>query len=325
MLTFTKAYIKSMRLYYSFITGIAGFVGVAFYRHIAENFHTVEIIPSTLKTSVILAMLFLSWGINQIVNDYLGLKEDKINAPNRPMVTGELNKNIALLVSIVLITTTALITWFYLEKLALIPLFAGVILNVIYEYAKGYGILGNIIFGLMLTQCTIYGFLASGPTSEPYFTSSRVSVLLIIFALNAIMTFYTYFKDYKGDKLAGKNTIVVKFGLHKARYFALAFSLVPASLFLFFYFGDFIVARANNVFLILSLVAFFLQLWTGILYFRNPVGKEAYYSLSVNFRACCCSQCALIALFNQELAMVLFILSYVLVEFLFKLYSDTKA
>jgi geranylgeranylglycerol-phosphate geranylgeranyltransferase len=325
MWKFIKAYVKSMRLYYSFITGISGFVGVGFYEYIARNSPTVEVTPSLTRKIIILAILFLSWGINLIINDYLGLKEDRINAPNRPMVTGELDKNKALLVSLGFIVVTFFITWIWLEKLALIPFALGILLNVIYEYAKAYGLWGNLVFGLMIAQTTIWGYLASGPTGAPYFTSSRTSVLILIILINGIMTFYTYFKDYVGDKETGKNTIIVHLGIYKARYLSIFLSLVPAVFFLFFYFNNFIEAKANNIFITLALLAFFLQLWTGFLYFINPKGKDAYYSLSINFRACCCSQCALIALFNQQLAMILFIISYILVEFLFKLHSDTQA
>ena len=82
MVSFIKAYLKSMRLYYSFVTGMAGWIGVAYYELLASNHseHTIEIIPSQEKKIVILIMLFLGWGVNQIINDYLGLKEDRINA-----------------------------------------------------------------------------------------------------------------------------------------------------------------------------------------------------------------------------------------------------
>ena len=46
MKTFIQQYIKSMRLYYSFVTGIAGWLGVSFYEHLGTDFHTVEILPS---------------------------------------------------------------------------------------------------------------------------------------------------------------------------------------------------------------------------------------------------------------------------------------
>ena len=96
---------------------------------------------------------------------------------------------------------TLLITYNFLEPIALIPAILGIVLNIIYEYAKGHGIFGNIVFGLMISMCTAFGFLASGPTEFPYFTSSRVSVLILVAVMNGLMTFYTYFKISKGIRL----------------------------------------------------------------------------------------------------------------------------
>ncbi len=326
MLTFMKAYIKSMRLYYSFITGISGWIGIAFYEHIATSpYQTIEVLPSTEKKAVILIMLFLSWGINQIINDYLGLKEDRINAPQRPMVTGELDLHKSLLVSFLLLTMTFIITFFLLEPLALIPLILGILLNVLYEHAKGYGLLGNIVFGLMISMCAVFGFLAAGPTQSPYFTESRVSILLLVIILNGLMTFYTYFKDYEGDKAAAKKTLVVKFGIERSRIVAVISSFIPAAAFILLYSNDFIMARVNTMFLILAGLTLFLEIWTGYLFYKNPEGERTYYSLAVNFRACTCGQATLIALFNTELAMLLFLVSYIFVGLLFDLHANPKS
>ena len=321
---FLKAYIKSMRLYYSFITGIAGWLGVSFYEHIATDFQTVEILPSVEKKGVILILLFLSWGINQIFNDFFGRKEDRINAPNRPMVSGELNPTGALALSSGLLLVTTIITWVYLEPVAILPLIFGVALNIIYEYAKGYGIFGNITFGLMITQCTAFGFLASGPTQAPFFTKSRLAVLGVVWLINGLMTFYTYFKDYEGDKAAGKNTLVVKYGLEKSRYIAIFSSILPALLFIGLYSFNRIEARVNTIFIILGIITVFLEILTGWFYYKSPKGKVTYYALATNFRACVCGQATFIALFNTELAMILFLVSYVFVGFLFNLHSDVK-
>ena len=175
ILSFIKAYIKSMRLYYSFITGIAGWIGVAYYQHIANSngkigtsdvIKTIETPTPLSKQIVILVFLFLAWGINQIINDYLGMKEDKINAPQRPMVSGQLNVRWALFVSTFFMLVIFFTTWFYLEPIAIIPLVVGALLNVVYEYAKGHGIYGNIVFGLMISSVSLFGFFASGPMDE---------------------------------------------------------------------------------------------------------------------------------------------------------------
>lgn len=325
MLSFMKLYIKSMRLYYSFVTGIAGWLGFAFYQHIATDYRTVEIMPSIQRQIVIITFLFLSWGVNQIVNDYLGLKEDRINAPYRPMVTGELNHKAALVVSAVLMLFVFVITWFFLEKIALIPLVLGVLLNILYEYSKSRGILGNIVFGLMITMCSAYGFLAAGPTQAPYFTKSRISVIAIVWLMNGLMTFYTYFKDYRGDKRAGKKTIIVQYGLHKSRYISIISAFLPALLFVSLYSLGQIDAPLNSTFIFLGILTLILEVQTGWLYFKNPTGVRTYYSLEANFRACTCGQAAFVALFNPHLALILFILSYVFVGFLFHMYRNSKS
>ena len=305
MIKFIKAYVKSMRLYYSFVTGIAGWIGVAYYELLANSHaeRTIEILPSQEKKFVILFMLFLSWGINQIINDYLGLKEDRINAPDRPMVTGELDANKALGLSIVILFLAAGVTWFYLEPIAVIFLFAGVLLNIIYEFAKGHSILGNVVFGLMITMSTLYGAYACGPTQASFLAPHRVSALILVWIINGLMTFYTYFKDYQGDKAAGKKTLVVKYGLNNARLIALFATFLPTAAFFILKATDMLWIQINNTFIILGCLTVFLQVWTGVLYYRDPSGPKTYESLKTNFRACVCGEATIVAFLNPDLAM----------------------
>jgi geranylgeranylglycerol-phosphate geranylgeranyltransferase len=315
---FIIAYIKSMRLYYAFITGIAGWIGVAYYEYLENP-------PSNMKKFVILILLFLSWGINQIFNDYLGLKEDKINAPKRPMVTGELNSKKAILLSLFFLSITFIITLLYLEPIAIIPFILGILLNILYEKAKGYGIFGNLVFGVMISMCTIFGFLATSQTQYTHFNLNLISLLILVVVLNGTMTYYTYFKDYKGDKITNKNTLIVQLGIKKSRILAIIFSIIPFSLFIILYLIKFINLSINIDFIILGIITLFLHLWTGFLFFKNPFGKKTYYSLSINFRACTCGQVSLIALFNPKLSIILFLISYIFIEFLFTLHSNPKA
>ncbi len=315
---FALAYVRSMRLYYGFVTGIAGWIGIAFSRFLYPE------AASMPKAILGLVLLFLTWGINQIVNDYLGLAEDRINAPRRPMVTGELNPQIALLLSVLLVGVSVVIT-FYLSPWAIVPLAIGTILNILYEYAKGIPLLGNIVFGVMISMCTAYGYLITAPPLDVIFTPSRLSVLFLVALMNGLMTYYTYFKDYSGDKLAGKVTAVVLQGIQRSRTTAIICSFLP-SIALWTLMGlGFIESPVNDVFIFLFIVTFFLQIWTGVLYYKYPTGPRAYFSLVTNFRACTCGQVMLIALFNPTLALYLYIATYILVGFLFGLYKDPKA
>lgn len=321
---FILSYVKSMRLYYSFVTGMAGWIGVAYYEYLAGDpvERSIEITPSPEKKLMILALLFLSWGINQIINDFLGLKEDRINSPHRPMVTGELNPYGALALSIILIIASAAVTWFFLEPIAVVFLLAGAVLNIVYEYAKGHGVLGNIVFGLMITMAPLFGGYASGPTAATVLVPHRMSVLVLVWVMNALMTYYTYFKDYKGDKAAGKRTLVVSFGLRKSRWISIASAFLPTIIFLVLRISGLYQVPLNTTFIILGSLTVFLQLWTGVLYYRYPSGPGAYDSLVTNFRACTCGQAALISRFNPDLAVWLFIFSYIFVGFLFDFHRD---
>lgn len=326
MIKFIKAYIKTMRLYYAFLTGIAGWIGVAFYLFTTgSGQYSGQVLPSAAKQIIILLFLFFVWGINQVINDYLGLPEDRINAPLRPMVTGELNAQAALATSFVLIAAVGIVTWVFLEPVALIPMIGGIALNVVYEYAKAYGIWGNIVFGIMISACSVYGFLACGPYTAPFFTIPRFVIVLTVAALNSTMTYFTYFKDYKGDKRAGKNTIVVKYGLHKARRIGVAFAVVPAVIFCVAAVLGVFTREIPNEFWLLAALSSCLQGYTAYLYYRNPIGEKTYYSLKTNFRACICSQATLIALFNPTLGLILFLVSYIFVGFLFDLTGSSKA
>jgi geranylgeranylglycerol-phosphate geranylgeranyltransferase len=323
---FVRAYVKSMRLYYSFITGIAGWLGVAYYDYVAHNplLRTTEVAPTPERKLVILMILFLSWGVNQIINDYLGLNEDRINAPARPMVTGELDPKFALWVSLSLIALSGAITWFYLEPFALVFLAGGVLLNVAYESAKAHGAMGNLVFGLMITMAPLFGGFACGPTGSTVFQPNRISVLLMVLVLNGLMTFYTYFKDYRGDLLAGKRTLVVMLGPGRSRTMAFVFAFIPTLLFAFLRLSGLHQTPLNRTFEILGLLTIFLQIWTGVLYWRGTSGASAYASLQTNFRACACGQAALVGIFDPDLAVWLFIFSYIFVGLLFDLHQNHK-
>jgi len=325
LLKFVKAYVKSMRLYYAFITGIAGWVGVSFYEYVTPlHYSDVQVLPSTEKKMVILMFLFLSWGINQIFNDYMGLAEDRINAPHRPMVTGELNATAALLLSTVLLVVISFVAYYYLEPLALLPLLAGLGLNFIYEHAKGHGIWGNVVYGLTISTCTVFGFLACGPAALPLFTKERISILGMVWLLNALMTYFTYFKDYEGDKAAGKKTIVVKYGIEKSKMFGVVSSFLPSVAFIAIYISGCITVPLSSTFWVLGVLTAFLQLWTAYLYYKNLTDEKTSYSLATNARACACGQATFIAIYAPQLATLLFLVTYIFVGFLFDLHKDSK-
>ena len=82
---FLLAYLRSMRLYYCFVTGTATLAGCIAARGVTEHLPVWD----WCDTAVIV-IGFLAWGVNQVVSDWFDRKEDALNAPHRPMVMGEL-------------------------------------------------------------------------------------------------------------------------------------------------------------------------------------------------------------------------------------------
>jgi geranylgeranylglycerol-phosphate geranylgeranyltransferase len=171
----------------------------------------------------------------------------------------------------------------------------------------------------------LYGGYAAGPTSSTVLKPHRISVLLLVWLINGLMTFYTYFKDYTGDKAAGKKTIVVKYGIEKSRILAILSAFLPTLFFIALRISGLHTTPLNKTFFILAGLTVFLQIWTGVLYYQNPKGHKTYASLVTNFRACACGQATLIAIFNPDVALWLFIFSYVFVGFLFDLHANPRS
>jgi geranylgeranylglycerol-phosphate geranylgeranyltransferase len=243
------------------------------------------------------------------------------------MVTGELHPEAALFVSVALMTAAAIVSWF-LNPLAVLALVIGVLLNILYEYAKAWSLVGNAVFGASIATCTVYGFFATGPTPEPLFTPSRVCGVILVALFNALMTYYTYFKDYRGDRRAGKKTFVVRHGLHVGRVAGVVGAFLPTVVYFAMAVLGFLPFRDvlyTQEFTFCAVMTLFLQVWTAGIFYRHPFGPQTYFGLVINIRACVAGQIALIARFNGTLALYLFCASYVFIGFLFNLYKDEKA
>lgn len=325
IMQFFILYIKSMRLYYSFVTAITGWIGVAYYEFQCGN-HLNECagnLPDFKSKLSIFVILFLSWGINQIINDFIGLKEDRINAPQRPMVTGELNIVKALSLSVISIFGSFIFTWIYLQPFAVTFLIAGVFLNILYGYFKRHSF-GIAIYGLSITTTVLYSYYALSPVNSSFFLPETLSLLLIVVLMHMLMCFFTYFKDYKGDLSAGINTLVVTMGIRKSSRLGIIFSLFPISIYTLFHSSGVLTFKINETFLLLGLITVFLQIWTAVLFYLQPEGERAFTSLKHNTRACTCGQAAIISLFNAGLAIWLFLVTYIFVGFLFDLLGRSK-
>ncbi|MBL7131471.1 MAG: UbiA family prenyltransferase [Candidatus Omnitrophica bacterium] len=306
------AYIKSMRPYLFFLSGMAGLLGVVFCGQTA----------SAGKLISILSVVFLGWGVNQVVNDFLGLKEDRINAPNRPLVTGALPIKAAVLYSLGLFVLGGFITYI-LNAYALIFYFLVFLLNIAYEYSKKIPLLGNIVFGFLLAPCVYYGAMCvNGKGLEVLLDKKLFLLAIAVILINITVAFFTYYKDFKGDKITGKRTIIVKLTPLRARYFNYLVSFIPFSVVLFLLLSPIWRQRLNLYFLGFMLISFIIMQYTAFMFFKHPEGRNTYYSLKWNFSGAVLFETSFIALINPALAGILYFSNFILVNYLFDLHKD---
>jgi len=303
-----------MRWYGSFIAGMAGFLGIIFSG--AD--------PTATKQIIVLSILFIGWGVNQVINDYLGLAEDRHNAPKRPMVSGRLNIKFALGLSIFLFLVGLIITYF-LNKGAVTFYLVLFGLNIMYERAKRIPLLGNIAFGLLLAPCVHYAAMC---VSEQRFLAvlfdRRLATLaILVWLVNFVLCFFSDFKDYEGDKKENVKTLVVLLGIDKAKYLGFILITIPF-IYLYFVIKLQILAKyPPDVYFILMRIATFLSfLFVSVRFFKYPQGAGVSYSLKWAFVATVAFITMLIALSNTLLSMLLFAINPLLMGIIFNLYSD---
>ena len=210
MESFLYHYIRSMRLYYGFVTMTTALLGVAFAR---TQLGDASFIFG--KTIIVLAIAFLAWGVNQIFSDYFDRKEDAINAPHRPMVTGALKPKPALTLSAVLMLLIG-VSSFMLSPYAFLFLVIGGLLNIAYSCLKRVPVLNCIVYACAISCCFPFAYAGVADKVPDVFTS--IIILLFVFPAHFLMCHNSYFKDVKGDEAAGVRTLQTLFSPVVARY-----------------------------------------------------------------------------------------------------------
>ena len=202
MIRFLYFYLRSMRLYYCFVTGAATLAGVVTAHAYSSS------IAWGLRDAAVLAIGFLAWGVNQIFSDWYDRKEDAVNAPHRPMVTGELAARPALILSGSLMALFA-VTAYLVSPVSLAVLLAGGLLNVLYSLLKKIPVIDTVIYGLAMTCCTVFGL----SRDLDFQNICLLSAALMPFVLpsHVLMCHNSYFKDIEGDRAAGLRTLPVLF------------------------------------------------------------------------------------------------------------------
>lgn len=184
------------------------------------------------------AVVVISYiGIAMVHNDIIDLEIDRINAPNRPIPSGNLSLKQAkkYIIFLFVIGTTA---GLFLKYEAIIIMVSTLVISLLYNSKlKKTGFLGNLSVGFTATSAFLYGdAVASGFSNFWPFNNWNASVYLFLISalLNTSREVAKGIMDVSGDELHNVKTIAVRYGKKFAAKFvwillilAMIFAILP--------------------------------------------------------------------------------------------------
>ncbi len=229
-------------------TIISGFIGVGF----SLPSHAYAVIAASA------AVFFVTAGGN-VINDYVDVETDRINHPDRPLVTGAISRGaartaflaffiVAIVISAVLISITALVVVLLAEA------FLG-----LYEFrTKKMGFPGNAMISILVGLIFVFGGIAV----------DVVNKMLILFVMatlaNLSREIIKDIQDVEGD--VDRKTLPKSIGVKGASAVAVVSVLVAVSFsYLPYYFGIF-----HLYYLFIVAVADAMFVLSAITIIRNP-------------------------------------------------------
>ena len=168
----------------------------------------------------ILVVVFFTIGAN-VLNDYFDYDTDKINRPDRSIITGDITREQALYFSLI----SFIIGIYFALRLSsdsqIISL--GISLPLLFLYnakIKNYPLIGNIIVSIIIGLSFIYAGVVF-ENVKPLIVPS-----LLAFGLTLIREVVKDIADFKGDEAIGARTLPIVFGKQKAIYFCTILSIL---------------------------------------------------------------------------------------------------
>ncbi len=220
-------------------TIISGFIGVG----LSLPSHIYPLIAASVA-------VFLVTSGGNIINDYVDVETDKMNHPDRPLVTGSISRSSAKTVFLAMFIAAVIISGIFISIVALAVVILAEAFLGIYEFrTKKMGFIGNVMISILVGMIFVFGGIAV----------DSINKMLILFVMAALANLSREIikdiEDVKGDvdRKTLPKSIGVKYAAVVAAVSALiavSFSYLPYYLGIFKIFYLFIVAVSDALFII---------------------------------------------------------------------------
>lgn len=173
---------------------------------------------SIVLLGAIVASLIAAAG--NVINDYFDIETDRIAHPDRPLVTGKIEKHKALRFYILINFTAVLISYFISTLILGIVLFSFLLLFLYSLTLKRIILLGNVTIAFLTGLVFLYGGVLVGNIYAAVIPS------VFAFLINFIREIVKDIQDINGDLNAGVITFPAKYGIDKTKTIILILSVI---------------------------------------------------------------------------------------------------
>lgn len=181
---------------------------------------------TTLGNSADMASAFITGftlsGAAMAVNDYYDLEIDRVNEPDRPIPSGRVTPQEALLLTAALSVIGLIASYMISLQVLGIAVFSWIVMMVYSAWGKRVGLLGNLMVSTCIALPFIYGGVLSGSVA------SALAFSLMAFLTNTGREITKGIVDIEGDEKAGVDTVAVKYGPSSASRLAALFYVSAA-------------------------------------------------------------------------------------------------
>ncbi|RLG59385.1 geranylgeranylglyceryl phosphate synthase, partial [Candidatus Geothermarchaeota archaeon] len=169
---------------------------------------------------------FLACAAAMLINDVVDLPVDRINKPWKPLPSGKIDINTVKIFSIVFLSFSILIN-IYVSTYAIMTVAVFALIGFTYNFLRRFW-WSHFLVSISTFGPIIYGYILSGtPTIKLWLA---VSFSIVIFFINSAREFVKSIADVEGDRRLGYSTVATRFGVNKAAYTSLLFSIIGVAI-----------------------------------------------------------------------------------------------
>ena len=176
--------------------------------------------------SLVFACVFLITGAGNAINDFFDADIDAINKPMRPIPSGRVSKDVALLFSLLLFGTGIVLSGFLGMICFVVALINSALLIIYARNLKRTALAGNVCIGYLTGSTFLFG--------GALFGMPGITVTAGLFGLSMLATVAREIakdiEDTRGDLAMGAATLPIRVGRKSAGYVASAVGVVAVLL-----------------------------------------------------------------------------------------------